>query len=249
MDGQYFLCLMNSDIDNYNTTMSEVDTVVKNEGVARVVFHVEKQAFYNANVNVLRLYAENAVNVLRLYAENAGVEHTRPVNSRKRQFILEVNKNLYSDFKYGDVSSKEHIFSLGVTYRTHYKTDNIKLLLSNLSCDADTDTWNTPGTSSQPTVALPPPPAQPLPPTVASADTQWKPPKKKQKIAEDSIIKIFKECEGTARQYERERDRIAEELERERIRQRDVELQLQAQWLDFMKEVLKVAVTYLGKRN
>ncbi|KAL4713268.1 hypothetical protein ACJJTC_018616 [Scirpophaga incertulas] len=111
------------------------------------------------------------------------------------------------------------------------------------------DTWNTPGTSSQPTVAPPPPPAQPLPPTAASADTQWKPPKKKQKIAEDPILKIFKECEGTARQYERERDRIAEELERERIRQRDVELQLQAQWLDFMKEVLKVVVTYLGKRN
>ncbi|KAL4707993.1 hypothetical protein ACJJTC_010609 [Scirpophaga incertulas] len=73
--------------------------------------------------------------------------------------------------------------------------------------------------------------------------------KRSKKTSEDSILKIFKECDGTARQYERERDRIAEELERERIRQGDVELQLQAQWLDFMKEVLNVVVTYLGKRN
>ncbi|KAF9418626.1 hypothetical protein HW555_004592 [Spodoptera exigua] len=98
------------------------------------------------------------------------------------------------------------------------------------------DIWNTPGTSSQPTVA---PIAAPMP-------SYSSPPKKKKK-AEDSLVTIFKEYESNARQYKRERDRIAEELERERIRQRDVELQLQAQWLDFMKEALKVLVAYLEK--
>ncbi|KAL4721729.1 hypothetical protein ACJJTC_010696 [Scirpophaga incertulas] len=82
------------------------------------------------------------------------------------------------------------------TFTAEYIEDMVFLLREVKQFDFNT--WNTPGTSSQPTVALPPPPAQPLPPTVASADTQWKPPKKKQKIAEDSIIKIFKECEGTA---------------------------------------------------
>ncbi|CAH0697533.1 unnamed protein product [Spodoptera exigua] len=98
------------------------------------------------------------------------------------------------------------------------------------------DIWNTPGTSSHPTVA----------PTAAPMPSYSNPPKKKKK-AEDSLVTIFKEYESNARQYERERDRIAEELERERIRQRDVELQLQAQWLDFMKEALKVLVAYLEK--
>ncbi|XP_026729230.1 uncharacterized protein LOC113494911 [Trichoplusia ni] len=110
------------------------------------------------------------------------------------------------------------------------------------------DTWNTPGTSSQRSIAPPPPPAHPLPPSIASIDTHWKPPKKKKK-ADDEILKVFKECEGTARQYERERDRVAEELERERIRQRDVELQLQAKWLDFFKEALKVLDAYLANKS
>ncbi|XP_026727728.1 uncharacterized protein LOC113493895 [Trichoplusia ni] len=110
------------------------------------------------------------------------------------------------------------------------------------------DTWNTPGTSSQRSIAPPPLPAHPLPPSIASMDTQWKPPKKKKK-ADDEILKVFKECEGSARQYERERDRVAEELERERIRQRDVELQLQAKWLDFLKEALKVLDAYLANKS
>lgn len=78
--------------------------------------------------------------------------------------------------------------------------------------------------------------------------TQWQPPKKKKK-PEDSVLKIFKECEGNAREYEKERDRIAKELEREGIRQRDVERQLQAQWLDFMKEALEFLKSYLEKRS
>ncbi|KAJ8720671.1 hypothetical protein PYW08_006136 [Mythimna loreyi] len=104
------------------------------------------------------------------------------------------------------------------------------------------DTWNTPGTSSEPTVAPPTPPAQPPEPTAAPVDAHWKPPKKRKKI-EDPILQIFKECTGTAREYEREHDRISVEFERERIRQRDVELQLQAQRIDFMKEALKVPIS------
>ncbi|XP_041982634.1 formin-binding protein 4-like [Aricia agestis] len=110
------------------------------------------------------------------------------------------------------------------------------------------DIWNTPGTSSQPTVAPPPLPPQPPAPKQPAApeETQWQPPKKKKK-SEDPVFKIFKECEETAREYERERDRIVHELERERIRQRDVELHLQAQWLEFMKEALKVLRMYLER--
>ncbi|XP_045504034.1 formin-binding protein 4-like [Colias croceus] len=113
------------------------------------------------------------------------------------------------------------------------------------------DESNTPGTSSQPTVAPPlspptPPPA--LTPPPGPVQTQWQPPKKKKK-PEDLVIKVFKECETNAREYEKERDRIAQELERERIRQRDVELQLQAQWLDFLREALKVLNSYLEKRS
>ncbi|XP_045504453.1 uncharacterized protein LOC123701078 isoform X2 [Colias croceus] len=113
------------------------------------------------------------------------------------------------------------------------------------------DEWNTAGTSSQPTVAPPlPPPTPPtaLTPPPGPVQTQWQPPKKKKK-PEDLVIKVFKECERNAREYEKERDRIAQELERERIRQRDVELQLQAQWLDFMREALKVVNKYLEKRS
>ncbi|KAL4710158.1 hypothetical protein ACJJTC_006455 [Scirpophaga incertulas] len=155
-----------------------VDDVVdvKNEGVTRVVFHVEKQSHYSAYINILKLYAENAgievavnlntISIHNIYKYRSGtgkkfkplkfgayvsviddeyneyskiflVQHTKPINSRWRRFILEVSKDLYSDFKYADISSKEHVFVLGNNYKTHYKTDNIKLLLSNLSCDTD----------------------------------------------------------------------------------------------------------------
>lgn len=114
------------------------------------------------------------------------------------------------------------------------------------------DEWNTPGGSSQPTVAPPLPPPTPRPPALtpppAPVQTQWQPPKKKKK-PEDSVLKVFRECEGNAREYEKERDRIVQELERERICQRDVELQLQAQWLDFMKEALQLLKLYLEKRS
>lgn len=63
------------------------------------------------------------------------------------------------------------------------------------------------------------------------------------------MLKLFKEYERKARDCERERERNAQELERERIRQRDVELQLQAQWLQLMKDALGVVKSYLGIKS
>ncbi|KAM3966290.1 uncharacterized protein ACR2FA_012591 [Aphomia sociella] len=84
--------------------------------------------------------------------------------------------------------------------------------------------WNTAGTSQEPTrvatkwVAPPPPP-----------------PKKKKVVSKSD----------TAMEYLLESERRFYELERERIRQRDIELNLQAQWLEFMKEALSALTKFM----
>ena len=70
---------------------------------------------------------------------------------------------------------------------------------------------------------------------------------------------MFIDVDRNAREYPRERERAYDELERERlrlkeleiqerVRQRDVELHLQSQWLEFMKEAMNVFVKYIDKR-
>ncbi|CAG9781841.1 unnamed protein product [Diatraea saccharalis] len=115
--------------------------------------------------------------------------------------------------------------------------------------------WNTPGTSSQPTVH--PTATNDIgPPTIDDAD-EWQPPAPKRN-KKDSLAKLFIESDRNARQYARERDLAYEKLEkerielhdyeiRERVRQRDQELVLQAQWLEFMKECLNVITKYFDK--
>nr|XP_049701711.1 uncharacterized protein LOC110381443 isoform X2 [Helicoverpa armigera] len=112
------------------------------------------------------------------------------------------------------------------------------------------DEWKNPRTTSQPAVTTLVPDPSPQPPSSppALAQTDWEPPTKKKREEEErkkeeeeekvSVLKLFKEYERKARDCEKERERKAQELERERIRQRDVELQLQAQWLQLMKDAL-----------
>ncbi|CAG4950292.1 unnamed protein product [Parnassius apollo] len=90
---------------------------------------------------------------------------------------------------------------------------------------------------------------------------------RKRKRKNVDTINLLKECERNAREYARERDRAQERLEierlrntreelrlrelelNERIRQRDAELNLQSQWLEFMKEAMKVFVRYVDKTD
>lgn len=123
------------------------------------------------------------------------------------------------------------------------------------------DEWKNPRTISQPAVTAPVPDPSPQPPHTppSLAQTDWEPPTKKKREEEErkkeeeeekvSVLKLFKEYERKARDCERERERNAQELERERIRQRDVELQLQAQWLQLMKDALGVVKSYLGIKS
>ncbi|CAG9790712.1 unnamed protein product [Diatraea saccharalis] len=82
--------------------------------------------------------------------------------------------------------------------------------------------WNTPGTSSQPTV-------HPITatndiglPTIDDAD-EWQPPAPKRN-KKDSLAKLFIESDRNARQYARERDLAYEKLEKERIELHDYEI-------------------------
>ncbi|PZC72549.1 hypothetical protein B5X24_HaOG211041 [Helicoverpa armigera] len=123
------------------------------------------------------------------------------------------------------------------------------------------DEWKNPRTISQPAVTAPVADPSPQPPHTppSLAQTDWEPPTKKKREEEErkkeeeeekvSVLKLFQEYERKARDCERERERNAQELERERIRQRDVELQLQAQWLQFMKDALGVVKSYLGIKS
>lgn len=61
----------------------------------------------------------------------------------------------------------------------------------------------------------------------------------------DTAENIFLRCERNEKKNERERDRIFVELERERIRQRDTELQLLAQWLEFIIKAMDALVRLL----
>ncbi|XP_037867867.1 uncharacterized protein LOC119628707 [Bombyx mori] len=115
--------------------------------------------------------------------------------------------------------------------------------------------WNTPSTSSQPTVA-------PLPQTEASPpvidEEEWNPPPQKKR--KSNLKKMFLDIDRKTREYASERDRVYEELERdrlrvrefevrERVRQRDEELRMQGQWLEFMKEAMEAFVRFMERKS
>ncbi|KAG7300751.1 hypothetical protein JYU34_015080 [Plutella xylostella] len=89
------------------------------------------------------------------------------------------------------------------------------------------------------------------PPVLEEAEA-WKPPMgKKRKTAETDPSYVFLRCEREARERERVKEDRAYELDKERlrqsdierqerVRQRDIELQLQASWLEFMKEGMRI---------
>ncbi|XP_045541535.1 uncharacterized protein LOC106719853 [Papilio machaon] len=114
-------------------------------------------------------------------------------------------------------------------------TDNEQLQYTPI--DVTNEDWNVPGTSQQPTAAPSP--------------KLWKPPpKKKPKMDKTALlVKMLRENEAKARESENERVSLVLELERERIRQRDVELPLQGQLLEVMKEILKVLNKFVDDRN
>ncbi|KAL0841530.1 hypothetical protein ABMA28_015200 [Loxostege sticticalis] len=90
--------------------------------------------------------------------------------------------------------------------------------------------WNMPGTSEVPIIISTQDLAPPMPsPPATTPEPHWTPPPPKK------------------RQKPRERDEKYIALERERIRQRDTVLQLQAQWLEICKEILKMIKEYLSK--
>ncbi|XP_037877079.1 uncharacterized protein LOC105842991 isoform X1 [Bombyx mori] len=132
--------------------------------------------------------------------------------------------------------------------------------------------WNTPSTSSQPTVA-PPTPTE-APPPVINEEEEWNPPPQKKR--KNNLTKMFLDIEKQerkkeerrkkrrknrkAREYASERDRVYEELERdrlrvrefevrERVRQRDEELRMQGQWLEFMKEAMEAFVRFMERKS
>ncbi|CAG9793239.1 unnamed protein product [Diatraea saccharalis] len=82
--------------------------------------------------------------------------------------------------------------------------------------------WNTPGTSSQPTVHPPTTTNDIGLPTIDDAD-EWQPPAPKRN-KKDNLPKLFRESDRNARQYDRERDLAYEKLEKERIELGDYEI-------------------------
>ncbi|XP_028164383.1 uncharacterized protein LOC114355640 isoform X2 [Ostrinia furnacalis] len=145
-----------------------------------------------------------------------------------------------------------------------YIEDN-QFTLDTIDTEAD---WNTPSTSSQPTVVLPPLQSEETatpPPSSQKikiiSDEHWvPPPQKKKKCDNNNVAKIFVDSDRRAREYARERDLAFERLEterlrvheyevHERVRQRDQELNLQAQWLQFMKEAMNVIIRYFEKED
>ncbi|KAG7304887.1 hypothetical protein JYU34_010281 [Plutella xylostella] len=92
----------------------------------------------------------------------------------------------------------------------------------------------------------------------------WKPPMdKKRKTAESTDPSyVFLRCEREARERERVKEDRAYELDKERLRQSDIErqervrqrdieaieLQLQASWLEFMKEGMRILERVLNER-
>ncbi|KAL0868734.1 hypothetical protein ABMA27_008169 [Loxostege sticticalis] len=113
------------------------------------------------------------------------------------------------------------------------KDDNIIVL-------GDED-WNMPGTSEVPIIISTQDLAPPMPsPPATTPEPHWTPPPPKKKTKTSTAANTFIQCE-------RERDEKYIALERERIRQRDTVLQLQAQWLEICKEILKMIKEYLSK--
>ncbi|XP_053616903.1 uncharacterized protein LOC128678998 [Plodia interpunctella] len=93
--------------------------------------------------------------------------------------------------------------------------------------------WNQPGTSQEQ------PPLAPTPPQTR----KWTPQPKKKSHKTKNVADLFLSAEM-------DRDGRYFELEKEKIRQRDLELELQAKWLEFMKEALSVLYKFLeGKKH
>ncbi|KAG7313102.1 hypothetical protein JYU34_000186 [Plutella xylostella] len=103
----------------------------------------------------------------------------------------------------------------------------------------------------------------PSPPVPEEAEA-WKPPMgKKRKTAmamgKNRSSYVFLRCEREARERERVKEDRAYELDKERltqsdierqerVRQRDIVLQLQASWLEFMKEGMRILERVLNER-
>ncbi|KAL0871681.1 hypothetical protein ABMA27_004199 [Loxostege sticticalis] len=121
--------------------------------------------------------------------------------------------------------------------------------------------WNLPGTS-QMSPPRPPPVAEEfevLPIPSPDETEAWQPPQKRKKTAcntKQPASQLFLEAERNARELEREQNNRMHEIERERIRQRDIELQqrdreldLQAQWLQFMRDGMNLLERWLNERR